>query len=116
MGGDHAIPVTRQRRAPRRWPGILGGGSRRRKLGTRSRTGDSELQTVALGGDDPGAPADGPGRSDHHVLAEHDIRVGKAVKEPVINHCLSAFPRLLRRLEHRSLEGDGFEPSVPRLR
>jgi hypothetical protein len=32
MGGDHATPVTRQRRAPRRWPGILGGGSRRRTL------------------------------------------------------------------------------------
>ena len=50
---------------------------------------------------DPGAPADGPGRSDHHVLAEHDIGLGKAVKETVIDHRLSAFPRLLRRLEHR---------------
>ena len=67
----------------------------------RAAPEQTDLQTVARGGDDPGAPADGPGRSNHHVLAEHDVRLGKAVKEPVINHRLSALPGLLSRLEHR---------------
>ena len=67
----------------------------------RAAPEQSDLQAVARGGDDPGAPADGPGRSDHHVLAEHDVGFGEAVEEPVIDHGLGAFPRLLRRLEHR---------------
>ena len=49
----------------------------------------------------PGAPGDGPGRSDHDVLAEHDVRFGEAVEETVVDHRLGAFRRLLRRLEHR---------------
>src|ERR1700730_5283067 len=50
MGGDHATPVTRQRRAPRRRPGTLGGGSRRRTLGTRSRMGDFRLANGTVTG------------------------------------------------------------------
>jgi hypothetical protein len=50
MGGDHATPLTRQRRTPRRWPGILGGGSRRRTLGTRSPTGDFRLANGTVTG------------------------------------------------------------------
>ena len=61
----------------------------------------ADLQTVGRGGDSSGAPADGSGRSDHYVLVEHDVGLGEAVEEPVIDHRLGAFRRLLRRLEHR---------------
>jgi hypothetical protein len=61
----------------------------------------TDLQAIGGGSDNPGAPANGPGWPDHDVLAEHDIGLGEAVEEPVIDHCLGAFGRLLRRLEHR---------------
>jgi hypothetical protein len=60
----------------------------------------ADLQAVARGGDDSRTHADGAGRSDHHVLTEHDVGFGEAVEEPVIDHRLGAFPGLLRRLEH----------------
>ena len=39
----------------------------------RAAPEQSDLQAVARGGDDPGAPPDSSGRADHHVLAEHHI-------------------------------------------
>ena len=51
-----------------------------------------DLHTLGRGGYDPGAPADGPGRSDHHVLAEHDFGLGEAVEEPVVDHGLFCYP------------------------
>ena len=66
----------------------------------RTASEESDLQAIARGGDNPRAPADGPGRSDHHMLAEHDVRFGEAVEEPVIDHRLGALAGLLCRLEH----------------
>ena len=79
----------------------------------RATPEQSDLQTVGGGGDDPGAPADGPGRSDHDMLAEHDLRFREAVEEPIIDHRPGAFPRLLRRLEYRH---QGPAPRVAGLR
>ena len=47
------------------------------------------------------------------MLAEHHVGLGEAVEEPVIDHCLGAFRRLLRRLEHRY---QGPAPGVAGLR
>ena len=67
----------------------------------------------AGGGDDPGAPADGTGRTDHDVLAEDHVGLGEAVEQPVVDHRLRAFRRLLRRLEDRHQRP---VPRVARLR
>jgi hypothetical protein len=60
----------------------------------------ANLQAVGCRGDRSRAPSDGPRRSYHHVLPEDDRRLGKPIKETVVDHGLSAFGGLLARLKH----------------
>ena len=61
----------------------------------------------------PALPGDGAGRPDHDVLAQHDIGLGKAVEQAVVDHRPRALRSLLARLEDRHQRA---APGIARLR
>ena len=79
----------------------------------RAAPEQADLQAVGRGSDRPGAAGDGAGRTDHDVLAEHDIGFGEALEQAVVDHRLGALRRLLARLKDRH---QGAPPGVARLR
>jgi len=50
----------------------------------------SLISKLSAGPSRTGAPSYGPGRRGNHVLAENDVRLGKAVEQSVIDHGLGA--------------------------
>src|SRR6516165_1806541 len=63
------------------WPSTTPVSSAGWKTAISIRSEQADLQTVARGGDDSSATADGPGRPDHHVLAEHDARLFRRLED-----------------------------------
>ena len=72
-----------------------------RHRAVRASAEQSDLQTVGRRSDGSGAPGDGPGRSNHDVLAEYDVGFGEALEEAIVDHGLRAFRCLFPRLEYR---------------
>ena len=70
-----------------------------RHRAVRAAPEQADLQAVGRGGDRPGAAGDGAGGPDHDVLAEHDVRLGEAVEQAVVDHRPGALRRLFGRLE-----------------
>ena len=61
----------------------------------------ADLETVRRRGDHAAASADDPGRSNHDVLPEHDVGLGEAPEQSIVDHRLRAFARLFGGLKHR---------------
>ena len=64
------------------------------------RPNSLHLQAVARRQDHAGTVADGAGGPDHHVLAEHDVRMRQARAIPVRDHRVRALRHFLAGLEH----------------
>src|ERR1700747_1762603 len=64
-------------------------------------TASEHANLEAVGGrcDDAAATANRSSRSDHDVLPKNHVRFWETSEEILVDHCLSAFRRLLRRLK-----------------
>jgi hypothetical protein len=58
------------------------------------------LQAIRSRSDGSGAPGDGSGRANHHMLTKYYNGFRKAFEEAIIDHGLCAFCCLFTRLEH----------------
>jgi hypothetical protein len=61
----------------------------------------TDLQTVGSRSDSSGPPSNGPGWTDHDMLAEDDYWLREVLEETIIDHRLSAFRGFLPRLKDR---------------
>ena len=74
-----------------------------RHRAVRAAPEQADLQAVRRRRDRPGAPGDGARRSDHDMLAQHDVGLGKALDETVVDHCPRALRRFFAGLENSTI-------------
>ena len=79
----------------------------------RTTPEQADLQAVGRGRDRAGASAQHAGRSDHHMLAEDDVRFRKTLEQAVVDHRLRTRRGFFRGLEHHH---QGAVPGIARVR